>query len=308
MRTTETLVLCSALVQLGPRGLGAQPTSRLIPFAGVVTSIPPGSTGQPLQLQLWDAAIGGRNLFAETQTLDVDATGAVSFVFGAATGGGLDPTTFFSGSSRFLDIVDATSTSVLTLRIPLTAMPFALSPGPPGPQGPRGDPGPQGPPGVVQSVTAADASITVGGTVATPTVGVADGGITATKLALPLSLTGSADILFRAQNNTGIGVFGSGTSAGVEGITLAGVGVLGRHAATTGTNPGVIGETLSTDFDAVGVSGSARNGAGVVGTSTNGVGVRGTSTSNTGVGVVGFGFVGLEASTTNPTVGGLAAA
>jgi hypothetical protein len=62
----------------------------VIPFAGVVTSIPPGSTGQTLQLQLWDAAISGTNLFTETQTLDVDASGAISFVFGSATSGGAE--------------------------------------------------------------------------------------------------------------------------------------------------------------------------------------------------------------------------
>jgi hypothetical protein len=33
-----------------PQVADAQPTSRVIPFVGVVTSIPPGSTGQTLQL------------------------------------------------------------------------------------------------------------------------------------------------------------------------------------------------------------------------------------------------------------------
>ncbi len=79
------------------RPSAALPTSRVIPFAGVVTSISPGSTGQTLQLQLWDAATGGTNLFAETQALDVDANGAISFYFGAATSAGLDPTIFPSG-------------------------------------------------------------------------------------------------------------------------------------------------------------------------------------------------------------------
>ncbi len=90
-------LLLLALYLVIPSVPEAQPTSRVIPFAGVVTSISPGSTGQTLQLQLWDAATGGTNLFAETQALDVDANGAISFYFGAATSAGLDPTIFPSG-------------------------------------------------------------------------------------------------------------------------------------------------------------------------------------------------------------------
>lgn len=119
--------------------LHAQETSRVIPFNNVPTTIAPSSTGQILTIQLWDAATAGSVLYCENQTLDVDASGAISFNFGAGTAPapacasgppGLKPQDFPSGTSRFLDVVDATATSVLPIssgRIPLTAAAFALS-------------------------------------------------------------------------------------------------------------------------------------------------------------------------------------
>jgi hypothetical protein len=269
----------------------AQPTSRLIPFAGVVTSMPPGSTGQILRLQLWDSAIGGTNLFAETQTLDVDANGAISFFFGSATTGGLDPMSFPSGSSRFLDVVDATGTSVLTLRIALNAMPFALSSGPPGPQGPQGpmgSTGPQGPPGPVSSVTAGDDSIAIAGTLADPTVAVA----------APLHLTSAADLGYATitgiNTNSGIGGSGvigssSGAGPGVYGISSAGYGVVGQsmsNAGVKGVSTGTSGRGVWGAADnegSVGVYGESAAGGGVSGNSVSGVGVSGSGTDYIGV-------------------------
>jgi hypothetical protein len=301
MRATVRLLLCSALVLLGPRGLGAQPTSRVIPFARIVTSIPPGSMGQTLQLQLWDAAIGGTMLFAETQTLDVDANGAISFFFGSATDGGLDPTAFPSGASRFLD-VDATSTSVLTQRVPLNAMPFALSPGPEGPAGPIGPTGPQGPPGPVSSVTAGDGSIAIAGTTSDPTIAVA----------APLQLTSAAGLgdatitgintnsgfggsgVRGSSSGPGPGVYGmSSTGYGVAGLSMSSGGVLGQTAGnnsvagvkgvSTGTSGiGVWGEA-NNNGAGVGVYGKSDTGGGVSGDSISGVGVTGSSTDYIGV-------------------------
>lgn len=185
MKSKMQLLIVLAVVLVVPQLGWAQATSRVIPFSSVPTNIAPGSTGQALTLQVWDASSGGNLVFNEAQTLDVDANGNISCVLGAQTSGGLDPNKFPSGSSRFLDVVDGTGASVLSNgRLPLNATPFALSPGPQGPsgpagpQGPAGAAGPQGPPGVVQSVTAGSPSITVGGTTANPTVAVGTNGIT----------------------------------------------------------------------------------------------------------------------------------
>src|SRR5262249_47731227 len=100
------------------------PTSRVVPFTGVATTIAPSSPGQTLVLQVWDPAILIGPLFTETQTLDVDANGNISFFLGAATPDGLSPLLFPSGSSRYLDVVDLTNTSVLPAppgRLPFNA-------------------------------------------------------------------------------------------------------------------------------------------------------------------------------------------
>ncbi len=191
-----TLVLLLAAVAVSAQ----QPSSRVIPFNNVAATIAPGTTGQALTLQLWDDPTAGTLQFSETQTLDVDSNGAISFKLGAATSGGLDPNNFPSGSSRFLDVVDSGGASVLTGgRIALNATPFALSPGPQGPPGLKGDSGPPGPPGVVQAVTASDSSISIGGSVANPTVAVAANGITNAQVAngalSPAKIAGTAATL-----------------------------------------------------------------------------------------------------------------
>jgi hypothetical protein len=117
--------------------VGAQETSRVIPFNSVATTLPP-NTLQDVTVQLWDAAGGGSPLFSEAQPgLAVDINGNINFVFGSLTPGppgGLDPNNFPSGSSRFVDVVNGKGNSVLaTGRLPLTATPFALSPAPAGP-------------------------------------------------------------------------------------------------------------------------------------------------------------------------------
>src|SRR5712692_11871382 len=88
----------------------AQETSRIIPFVNVSTTLPP-ATVQDVTVQLWDAAAGGTLLLSESEPgLLVDVTGAISFQFGARTAMGLDPNNFPSGSSRFIDVVDSTTT------------------------------------------------------------------------------------------------------------------------------------------------------------------------------------------------------
>ena len=138
MKSKMQLLIVLTVALVVPQLAQAQATSRVIPFNGVATTIAPSSTGQALTLQLWDDPSAGTLQFSEAQTLDVDASGNISFVFGALTSGGLDPNNFPSGASRFLDVLDNTSTSVLAARIPLNANAFALSPGPQGPQGIQG--------------------------------------------------------------------------------------------------------------------------------------------------------------------------
>ncbi len=184
MKSKMQLVLVFAVCLILPQLLHAQATSRVIPFNNVATTIAPSTPGQPLVLQLWDASVGGNQVFNEAQTLDVDANGNISFVLGALTSGGLDPNNFPSGSSRFLDVVDGTGASVLPNgRVALNATAFALSPGPQGPPGAKGDKGDPGPPGPVNSVTAGDNSVSIGGPVANPTVAVAANGITSANVA-----------------------------------------------------------------------------------------------------------------------------
>ncbi len=90
---------------------------------------------------------------------------------------------------------------------------------------------------------------------------------------------------------SGRGVWGNSTSGiGVRGSSSTGTGVYGTHAATTGTNPGVRGDTGSTAANAAGVYGlvssssPGANSAGVLG-NPSGDGVRGYGDE----GVAGYG-------------------
>jgi len=106
-----TLGLIVTLVLLRTTRVGAQETSRVVPFNNVATTLPP-STVQDVAVQLWDVAGGGKSpLFSEAQPgLVVDINGNINFVFGSLSPGppaGLDPSNFPSGSSRFIDVLEA---------------------------------------------------------------------------------------------------------------------------------------------------------------------------------------------------------
>src|SRR5258707_11950776 len=140
--TTMKPRLLPLLLMLSPLTVRAQETSRVIPLK-MATTLPGGST-QDVTVQLWDVPTGGAApLFFEAQSqLPVGDDGNINFVFGSQTPGGLDPSEFPSGSSRFLDVVNSNGNSVLPNgRLSLTATAFALSPGPAGPPRPQG---PQG--------------------------------------------------------------------------------------------------------------------------------------------------------------------
>lgn len=333
MRNTARTVVLAVVVLALAQVLAAQaPTSRTIPLNNVATTLAPCAAPpdpacpKPVNVtvQVWQDAISvapADLVFSEVQpSVSLDDAGNVSFVFGSQTAGGLNPASFPSGTSRFLDVVDpATSATVLAARLPLNATVFALSPGP------------QGPPGVVQTVTAGDLSVVTGGTTANPTVAVADGGITGAKLAAgavgtaqiansavtsaqlaPNAVT-APSIAAGAVTGTNIGIplalsgasagpilqgLNSGAGIGVDGRSPSGVGVQGTGTTGVfGTSNGGAG-VAGFSIDSRGVWGQSTNGRGVMGTSTNGIGVLGDSqgtgttgvfgTSASGAGVAGF--------------------
>jgi len=221
------------------------PTSRVIHYDNVQTDVL-STPGQPFRLQLFDIPTGGTPRYCEDQPLDTDATGLISFDFGAGTPSappcpssppGLNPNDFTSGESRYLDVVDpSTGTSHLTARVPVKAVGFAVNPGPQGPQGIQGPPGQQGPPGVVQTVSAGDGSIAVGGTAADRLVSVATNGVTNTHVASgalsPAKITGTAATLgpnnfVGAQN-----VSGNLLVSNPGGVALDGIGLVGIRGST----------------------------------------------------------------------------
>jgi hypothetical protein len=291
MHSRRTLLVVLALVGISHFSAQAQQTSRVIPFY-LTTSLPPGTT-QDVTLQLWDTANGGTLIFSESQPgVVVDASGTISVLFGSLTLAGLDPANFPSGSSRFLDVLDATSTSALAARIPLGATAFALSPGPSGPSGPTGPQGMQGIQGIQGSpgVQGPQGPPMAPGTV----IGPADRSDWIASFVNTNSALGSG-VDARAAGGPGVfgfstnnwGVRGDSTNNdGVAGFSNAAFhsGVLGRNDQATGN--GVSGYSLN----GTGVWGrsNAANQAGVFGLAdAAGTGVQGTST--TGIGVLGEG-------------------
>ncbi len=232
------------------------PTSRVIHYDNVQTDVL-STPGQSFRLQLFDIPTGGTPRYCEDQPLDTDAAGLISFDFGAGTPSappcpssppGLNPNDFTSGESRYLDVVDpSTGTSHLTARVPVKAVGFAVNPGPQGPQGIQGPPGQQGPPGVVQTVSAGDASIAVGGTAADRLVSIAPNGVTNTHVANgalnPSKIAGTAATLgpnnfVGAQNVSG----GTVTASNSNGVALDGVGSIVGVRGSAGANGfGIVG-------------------------------------------------------------------
>ncbi len=232
------------------------PTSRVIHYDNVQTDVL-STPGQSFRLQLFDIPTGGTPRYCEDQPLDTDAAGLISFDFGAGTPSappcpssppGLNPNDFTSGESRYLDVVDpSTGTSHLTARVPVKAVGFAVNPGPQGLQGIQGLPGQQGPPGVVQTVSAGDGSIAVGGTAADRLVSIAPNGVTNTHVANgalnPSKIAGTAATLgpnnfVGAQNVSG----GTVTASNSNGVALDGVGSIVGVRGSAGANGfGIVG-------------------------------------------------------------------
>lgn len=85
----------------------------------------------------------------------------------------------------------------------------------------------------------------------------------------------------RGNSASGTGMAGYSTSyVGVLGSSVNSFGVWGNHSGTTGTQPGVRGQTSSSDPGSSGVGGFAGNGVGIYGQSTNSDGVLGIGGAN----------------------------
>ena len=85
----------------------------------------------------------------------------------------------------------------------------------------------------------------------------------------------------RGNSASGPGVGGYSTSyVGLLGNSTNNIGIWGIHAAGTGTQPGVRGQTASTDPNSSGVAGFAGSGIGVYGQSTNSNGLEGLGGAN----------------------------
>jgi hypothetical protein len=138
--------ICILFFLLLSAALSAQETSKVIPFNDVPTKLPHMSA-QDVVVQVWDRSLGGSLVYSEPHPqIKVDWQRRIDFVLGSGNANGLDPLDFPAGASRYIDVVDSSGNSILHTRLPLSAVAFALSPGPQGPPGPQGEPGPPGPP------------------------------------------------------------------------------------------------------------------------------------------------------------------
>jgi hypothetical protein len=235
---SKTVLLAAAVFSFLPTlvSLGQDNTSRLIPFS-LSTFLPPETT-QEVVVELWDASSGGTLVFSESYVgpaaLVVDSTGAISFLFGSLqVPPGLNPDDFPSGSSRYLDVTQA-GASVLTARVPLTAMPFALSPGPQGPTGATGPTGPSGPNDVVGNLTMVHSTATAGNILKGGARFLHNFGPNNTFLGI-----NAGNFTMSGVNNTGIGVSALRLNTTGEFNTASGVSALQFN--TTGANNTAIG-------------------------------------------------------------------
>ncbi len=135
------------------------------------------------------------------------------------------------------------------------------------------------------------------------TTKIADGSVTANKLALPLSLSGANDSGSVIKGvNTGTnstGVWGESTSSSPNTVGVFGTSpTMGVRGKATGNGTGVFGATDS----GTGVYGFSNSGDGVQGLSTSSVGVQGASTSNFGVQGTSDSSIGVQ-GTSNSNAG-----
>lgn len=319
------------------------PTSKIVHLQPLASKLLANSSENAVQLEVWDKPGGGTNIYSEPHNVDTDSSSNITndtnfpdLLLGRCTPqpctGGLDPSKFPQGSSRYLDVTQG-GVSVLLggFRIPMYAAVFSLTPGPQGPAGPAGGQGPQGPPGPISNVVAGT-GLTGGGGTPTVTLAIASGGVgtpqlatnavTSPNIATPLVLTasivpGTTFSAFNTATGKGAwGIHGVGGAMGVVGSSSIGVGISGDTDQGTGvlgtsnTSQGVVGVSQNGGIGVSGI-GSDTNGTGVTGSgriggffqSANGMGVQArgatrglyaNSTTANGFGVLADGFIGVR--------------
>ena len=146
MQKRMGVLLLAAWVVVSVTALAQAPTSRSIPESATTTLA--ANTTQTVTAQLWSSATGGTLVLSEVEpSLRVDKSHGIVFLLGSQTAGGLNPASFASGTSLFLDIAHNGVSVISGGRVPMYATPFSLSPGPQGPIGLQGPMGFQGPAG-----------------------------------------------------------------------------------------------------------------------------------------------------------------
>jgi hypothetical protein len=136
---------------------------------------------------------------------------------------------------------------------------------------------------VVQSVTGGDSSLSIGGSVANPTVAIAANGITNSHVnngvLSPSKITGTAATLGANSFTAPQSITSNSSSA--DALTI------NNNGANTGIVVTSAGQAIFANATGIGSTGvfgaGGPGGIGVHGLSTNNTGVRGTSTNNTGV-------------------------
>lgn len=233
-----SLGLIFVFLSMGSVSAQIQPTSRVLPFSGIMPGQPDGSVA--IRLRLFPASTGGTFVFEETQTVDVAAETFSVFV-GDATSGGIPSTVFANNASLWIALaMDATPDTEIGDRTPITSAgyaQYALTPagpqGPPGPQGPVGPPGPQGAAG--PGVTPGSA---ISGSTASPILTLTNtGGGNAGNFQISNALN-SSNALFANTNGTGAAfrAMTTGTaSAGLFEISNLSNSRAALEAATNGT-------------------------------------------------------------------------
>ncbi|MBI1745696.1 MAG: collagen-like protein [Acidobacteria bacterium] len=142
-----TLVWLAGWTSLGQQP--AQPTSKILPFSGSVSS-PDGPAD--LKFKVFATSSGGAAVFEEAQTVSVTGELFSTFI-GNATSGGIPARIFSDNASLWIAYALASDPTIDTIsRQPIASAGyahFALNgpAGPPGPAGPDGPQGPAGPPG-----------------------------------------------------------------------------------------------------------------------------------------------------------------
>jgi hypothetical protein len=296
------LLICIALLMLCA-ALGAQSFSQILSFQGRLAD---ADTGKPLTdgqyqvtFKIYDAEMGGNNLWTETQTV-VQVGGVFNAYLGSVTP---FPGNLFADGDRWLSL-QVSGDPEMTERFRFTPSPWALYAATSGPDDDwkfSGD-----------NIYRETGNVGIGTTAPGNALHVVSGGERAVFGDATAGSGTNYGVYGRLASTAGTGVYGeatatTGTANGVVGFTgtLEGSGVFGQNTNQSGDNEGVFGVAWSSEGkgvsgyngasfgDAVGVFGrtASSTGLAVYGeaqtTSGSGIGVYGVTHSPYGGGVVG---------------------